>query len=44
MNVEPNSGDERVPDVDFTIGEADPGTIDSNTVEFITVRSTDVAA
>ena len=44
MNVEPNSGDERVPDVDFTIGEADPGTVESNTVEFITVHSTDVAA
>jgi RNA polymerase sigma-70 factor (ECF subfamily) len=34
--VEPNSDDERVPDVDFTIGQASPGT-----VEFITVESTE---
>jgi RNA polymerase sigma factor (sigma-70 family) len=36
MNVEPNDGVERVPDVDFTIGQADP-----SVVEFIRVESTD---
>lgn len=36
MNVEPNDGAERVPDVDFTIGQTDSGR-----VEFITIESTD---
>jgi RNA polymerase sigma factor (sigma-70 family) len=36
MNVEPNDGAERVPDVDFTIGQAD-----DTVVEFIAVESTD---
>ena len=44
MNVEPNSGDERVPDVDFMIGQADPSTVESGTVEFVAVHSTDTAA
>jgi DNA-directed RNA polymerase specialized sigma24 family protein len=33
MNVEPNGGDQRVPDVDFTIGQADPGAIEFIAVE-----------
>jgi DNA-directed RNA polymerase specialized sigma24 family protein len=49
VNVEPNPGDERVPGVDFTIGQSEastvePGTIEAGTVEFITVHSTDAAA
>ena len=36
MNVEPNEGAERVPDVDFAIGQTDPGL-----VEFIDVESTE---
>jgi RNA polymerase sigma factor (sigma-70 family) len=36
MNVEPNDGVERVPDVDFAIGQAD-----DTVVEFIAVESTD---
>lgn len=54
MNVEPNSGDERVPDVDITIGQAETGTVDASpaefstvetsTVEFVVVHSTDTAA
>ncbi len=46
MNVEPNSGDERVPDVDFTLGTvegstAEPATVEDSTVELIAVHSTD---
>jgi DNA-directed RNA polymerase specialized sigma24 family protein len=37
VNVEPNDGVGRVPDVDFTIGQSDP-----NVVEFINVDSTDM--
>ena len=49
MNVEPNSGDERVPDVDITIGQSDPSpvefsTAEFSTVEFVAVHSTDTAA
>jgi RNA polymerase sigma-70 factor (ECF subfamily) len=36
MNVEPNDGTERVPDVDFTIGQADESVLD-----FVAVQSTD---
>jgi RNA polymerase sigma-70 factor (ECF subfamily) len=38
MNREPNGDAERVPDVDFTISQTDPGT-----VEFIEVQSSDAA-
>jgi DNA-directed RNA polymerase specialized sigma24 family protein len=38
MNVEPNDGAERVPDVEFTIGQTDPAA-----VEFITIDVADVA-
>jgi DNA-directed RNA polymerase specialized sigma24 family protein len=39
MNVEPNGGGERVPDVDFTIGQTDP-----SLTEFIPVHSPDQTA
>lgn len=44
MNVEPNPGDERVPDVDFTIGRTEPSTADPSTIEFVAVHSTHTAA
>jgi DNA-directed RNA polymerase specialized sigma24 family protein len=38
VNVEPNGGEERVPDVDFTIGQSEPR-LDPGIVEFIPVQS-----
>jgi DNA-directed RNA polymerase specialized sigma24 family protein len=42
VNVEPNEGGERVPDVDFAIGQTEPG-IDPGIVEFVPLHSTEAA-
>jgi DNA-directed RNA polymerase specialized sigma24 family protein len=42
MNVEPNDGGERVPDVDFAIGQTEPY-LEPATAEFIPVHASDAA-